>query len=321
MAKKKSSAAAAPAPTVSRNNSSAIQFPSLSPKEYVECSTLLEDQILLIDVRLANSSCSVSSDVLNNMYCWYNRTSSRPKNAKHSYASSRAYRLSSPHPRRRARRNESTVRQFPKFSRQYQLVLTCRNQPDRISVTSPEFAQKLHAVISSHLPSFPYPASVRRSADDDDAVAGRAPRSLNSNIRMYKYTTGQHFGPHYDDSVRDPVTGDKSEWTLLVYLSGAQDGVEGGEVSSDVDVVNTTRPDLTSDFILQATSTGQASGGHHSSFDPRNGPLTPVSPSFIRAIERVNKIDRHGHECLLHEGSPVVKGTKYILRSDLMFKS
>ena len=48
---------------------------------------------------------------------------------------------------------------------------------------------------------------------------------------MYKYTTGQHFGPHYDDSVRDTVTGDKSEWTLLIYLTGVQDGVEGGEVS------------------------------------------------------------------------------------------
>ena len=48
---------------------------------------------------------------------------------------------------------------------------------------------------------------------------------------MYKYTAGQHFGPHFDDSVRDTVTGDKSEWTLLVYLSGVQDGVEGGEVN------------------------------------------------------------------------------------------
>ena len=47
---------------------------------------------------------------------------------------------------------------------------------------------------------------------------------------MYKYTAGQYFGPHYDDSVRDSVTGAKSEWTLLIYLSGAEDGVQGGEV-------------------------------------------------------------------------------------------
>lgn len=28
---------------------------------------------------------------------------------------------------------------------------------------------------------------------------------------------------------------------------------------------------------------------------------------------------RHGHECLLHEGSEVRRGTKYVLRSDVMF--
>jgi len=37
--------------------------------------------------------------------------------------------------------------------------------------------------------------------------------------------------PHYDDSVVDTTTGAKSEWTLLVYLSGIDDGVEGGEVT------------------------------------------------------------------------------------------
>lgn len=47
---------------------------------------------------------------------------------------------------------------------------------------------------------------------------------------MYKYTPHQHFGQHYDDSVKDAETGSKSEWTLLVYLTGAEDGVQGGEV-------------------------------------------------------------------------------------------
>lgn len=36
--------------------------------------------------------------------------------------------------------------------------------------------------------------------------------------------------PHYDDSVLDPLTGAKSEWTLLIYLTGVEDGVEGGSV-------------------------------------------------------------------------------------------
>ena len=47
---------------------------------------------------------------------------------------------------------------------------------------------------------------------------------------MYKYTPNQHFGPHYDDAVADPSgNGSRSEWTLLIYLTGVEDGVRGGE--------------------------------------------------------------------------------------------
>jgi hypothetical protein len=60
--------------------------------------------------------------------------------------------------------------------------------------------------------------------------SARAAHSLNPNIRLYKYTPSQHFNPHYDDSVRDAKTGAVSEWTLLVYLTGVEDGVQGGEV-------------------------------------------------------------------------------------------
>jgi hypothetical protein len=97
---------------------------------------------------------------------------------------------------------------------------------DRISILSPDFAARLFDVIGPHLPSFPYPASVATKA----RATSRAGHSLNSNIRMYKYTPNQHFGPHYDDAVADPSgNGSKSEWTLLIYLTGVEDGVKGGE--------------------------------------------------------------------------------------------
>lgn len=63
--------------------------------------------------------------------------------------------------------------------------------------------------------------------------SARAAHSLNSNIRLYKYTPSQHFNPHYDDSIRDAKTGVVSEWTLLIYLTGIEDGVQGGEVRDD----------------------------------------------------------------------------------------
>jgi hypothetical protein len=99
---------------------------------------------------------------------------------------------------------------------------------DRYSVDSPLFAQKLHDLLTPHLPSVP--SNTRKKPPQREDVPMRLPESLNSNIRVYKYTEGQHFGPHYDDSLKDATTGHTSEWTLLVCLSGVEDGVEGGEV-------------------------------------------------------------------------------------------
>ncbi|KAI8998490.1 hypothetical protein BD414DRAFT_432341 [Trametes punicea] len=150
----------------------------------------------------------------------------------------------------------------------------------RLSITSVDFAQRLFSVLAPHLPEFPYPAWAKRPTG---AIA-RPPHSLNSNIRLYKYSQGQYFGPHYDDSVRDPETGAKSEWTLLIYLTGSQDGVEGGET------------------IFYKDQKGKA--------------RETMIPPLTRGTALLH---RHGQDCLLHEGSPVTKGTKYVLRSDLMF--
>ncbi|KAI1794520.1 hypothetical protein LXA43DRAFT_1072440 [Ganoderma leucocontextum] len=150
----------------------------------------------------------------------------------------------------------------------------------RISIPSVDFAQKLHAALAPHLPDFPYPVSAKKLA----GATARAAHSCNSNIRLYKYTAGQYFGPHYDDSVRDAETGAKSEWTLLIYLTGAQDGVEGGET------------------IFYQDQRGK----------PRETIVAPLTRG--QAL-----LHRHGQDCLLHEGSPVTKGNKYVLRSDLMF--
>ena len=54
---------------------------------------------------------------------------------------------------------------------------------------------------------------------------------------------------------------------------------------------------------------------------PWNGPVTQVNPNehhLLNAADRFHS-HRHGHECLPHEGSEVIKGIKYILRSDVMF--
>ncbi|KAF8498350.1 hypothetical protein JB92DRAFT_2744718 [Gautieria morchelliformis] len=150
----------------------------------------------------------------------------------------------------------------------------------RLSIRSPQFAGHLFGILEPHLPSFPIPASATRKPN-----ISVDPHSLNSNIRLYRYSEGDHFGRHYDDSVKDPETGAQSEWTLLIYLTGEAQGVVGGQTVF---------------------------------YRERRGEQTEeIVASLARGTALVH---RHGHECMLHEGKPIVKGVKYVLRSDVMFK-
>merc|ERR1712183_1200746 len=96
-------------------------------------------------------------------------------------------------------------------------------------------------------------------------------QGLNSNIRIYRYEVGRFFGPHYDDSVIDPITGWKSAWTLLVYLNDSE--LLGGETSFAISPTLSVAPKISSGMAL---------------------------------------LHRHGHDCLLHEGKPVLRGTKWV---------
>ncbi|KAH9311204.1 hypothetical protein KI387_026239, partial [Taxus chinensis] len=53
----------------------------------------------------------------------------------------------------------------------------------------------------------------------DIKVQRKSAVGLNPNIRFYKYKVGQRFGQHIDESV-DLGGGNKTEYTLLIYLSG-----------------------------------------------------------------------------------------------------
>ncbi|KAI6045648.1 hypothetical protein EDC04DRAFT_3030930 [Pisolithus marmoratus] len=153
----------------------------------------------------------------------------------------------------------------------------------RLSVFSPPFSEKLHSLLLPHLPSFPHPASARKHPTPENDHRSRLPHSCNSNIRIYKYTPLQHFGAHYDESVKDTHTGAKSEWTLLIYLTGAEDGIKGGETIF---------------------------------YDDKGKLRETIVAPLTRGTALLH---RHGNECLLHEGALVEEGTKYVLRSDLMF--
>ncbi|BGO92968.1 hypothetical protein NBRC10512_004189 [Rhodotorula toruloides] len=144
----------------------------------------------------------------------------------------------------------------------------------RTSVQDPEFAKRLWE-----------DTGLREACRALEGRNGRKAAGLNPNIRVYRYGEGDFFGPHYDDDIRDPATGWTSEWTLLIYLTGREDGVVGGETAF---YPSPTRKD--------------------------NGPAVVPELRAGRAL-----LHRHGQLCSLHEGRLVEKGTKWVLRSDVLF--
>ncbi|AGO10469.1 AaceriABR017Cp [[Ashbya] aceris (nom. inval.)] len=107
----------------------------------------------------------------------------------------------------------------------------------------------------------------------------RGAKGLNPQLRLYRYQKGHHFGKHYDESVMVPGVG-QTQWTVLIYLSG-DDTLEGG------------------DTIFYSPQ-----GRDHEAIHP--------SPGLVL-------LHKHGDDCLLHEAQMVLKGVKWVLRSDIIF--
>ncbi|KAI0125076.1 hypothetical protein BJ170DRAFT_486967 [Xylariales sp. AK1849] len=114
---------------------------------------------------------------------------------------------------------------------------------------------------------------------------------LNPNIRIYRYSKGQFFDAHYDDTnlVTLPAesgtlgsTSTKTTWTLLLYLSSAAEGCLGGET-----VFYPHDRKVGTEEIAVALETGML------------------------------LLHKHGDDCLLHEGREVLAGQKWVLRTDL----
>ncbi|KAF3490985.1 uncharacterized protein GIQ15_00502 [Arthroderma uncinatum] len=141
---------------------------------------------------------------------------------------------------------------------------------DRFQVDDALFAERLWS--DTALKQLVSDASV----DWDGDVVG-----LNPNIRVYRYTKGQFFGQHYDESVVT-VKG-KTTWTLLVYLS-------------------------------------RCSGGETAFYPEGEKGKRQPEPIVVGMEVGMALLHRHGDGCLLHEGREVTGGEKWVVRSDLVVK-
>lgn len=185
---------------------------------------------------------------------------------------------------------------------------------DRFQIEDAAFAESLWE--STALRELVMTGRIEGEEEEDEANArkkvldlwGGEPLGLNSNIRVYRYSNGQFFAQHCefllllllhpfhclifetdDDSntltftnkrTATPVPA-RTTWTLLIYLSAC----DGGETV----------------FYPEPTRWN------------RNPAPVSVAPEMGMAL-----LHRHGDQCLLHEGKEVLRGEKWVLRSDLV---
>lgn len=118
---------------------------------------------------------------------------------------------------------------------------------------------------------------------------GAQVRGLNDRLRVYRYVKGQRFSPHVD--VRTEVPLGQTRASVVIYLS---DEFEGGE---------------TRIFELKSKAARRGEGRGRK-FDNR------VRFALRPPIGSVVVFDH----LLLHEGAEVLAGTKYAVRSDLVYE-
>ncbi|KAF0689798.1 Aste57867_18786 [Aphanomyces stellatus] len=151
---------------------------------------------------------------------------------------------------------------------------------DRLLLKSPDLAAQLWHRLQPFLPS---------SLDLAGAVG------CNPAIKFYRYRTNQSFGCHVDESVVDPDTKLVSRYTLLVYLNDASDSaLQGGATQFYA--------------CTSSRSKKRKKNGNDSA------PVLSVEPQTGMVL-----MHGHGEHCLEHEGATVLRGAKYVLRTDVMF--
>ncbi|KAL5338659.1 hypothetical protein BJX70DRAFT_398408 [Aspergillus crustosus] len=167
---------------------------------------------------------------------------------------------------------------------------------DRFQIQDAAFAENLwRGTALRELVTHPHSyTGEERGGEGKDAersmkeIWGGEPLGLNANIRVYRYSPGQFFAQHYDDSntlsflsPSSPPKPGRTTWTLLIYLSTCN----GGETV----------------FYPEPTRAN------------RNPEPISVAPEMGMAL-----LHRHGEQCLIHEGKEVTGGEKWVLRSDLV---
>ncbi|KAB8239635.1 uncharacterized protein BDW43DRAFT_258737 [Aspergillus alliaceus] len=191
-----------------------------------------------------------------------------------------------------------------------QALATDTRNCGRIIYDAPELAEKL----LNRLRPFLQEMRIVR-VEDKPLVTGLAGRyktygmtRLNERLRFLKYEGGEHFKPHWDGQYTTPDRKEGSFYTVQFYLNG--DGEQDlKELEREEKKVEMGQGDVNLDVG------GKLLGGA-TSFIPRY----EEKERQLRVFPKTGSVLVFQQNNLLHSGDSVFRGTKYTLRTDIMYE-
>ena len=136
---------------------------------------------------------------------------------------------------------------------------------------------------------------------------------LNGRLRFLKYVGGEYFRPHCDGKYRTPDGSEISFYTIQLYLSG--EGEEGQDMKEFAEM---QRKESEGKDIAPGS-------GKRADQDKLLGGATSFMPAWERAEQAVRVWPKTGRVLvfqqnnLWHGGDSVYRGTKYTVRTDVMY--
>ena len=125
------------------------------------------------------------------------------------------------------------------------------------------------------------------------------PITCNPNLRLYKYTKGQWFGKHIDDT-------NEIEWK----------GVDTPYPSTDV---SETQTEITVLFYLSSCRGGATRFHLPKNTKKKGNKVSNDGSVAFSPTQGAVLLHVHGDRCLEHEAEPVLDGIKYVLRTDIVY--
>lgn len=132
---------------------------------------------------------------------------------------------------------------------------------------------------------------------------------LNEQFRFLKYEGGEYFKPHCDGKYTTPDKSEMSFYTIHLYLNG--DGEQ------DVEELERELERMERDGVVNRDIDGPLLGGA-TSFMEMPGYNKPDVQT--RVFPKTGSVLVFQQNSLLHSGDSVVRGVKYSVRTDVMYR-